>query len=1400
MRKVHFLRICITALAILLLPAFNVLAGQHQHRVVDDDDTVTLHGNTHPRVYTANPDGASDPSMPMERMVLTLALDADKDASLHETLAGQQDPSSPSYHAWLTPVEFGQRFGQSADNVAVVTAWLTGHGFIVEEVSPGNTSITFSGTVARVNRAFHTSIHNFNSGGKRYHANISDPLIPRALADLVSGVVSLHNFPRKPMNSGALAVASQASTPAFTNGSNHYLSPADFASIYNVNALYGAGVDGTGQSIAIVGRTRPATSNWSSFRSMMGLPANPAKVIINGADPGDVSSDEDGEANLDVEWSGAVAKNAQIIFVTSKSTSTDGVDLSAQYIVSNNIAPIMSISFGSCESAMGAAENAFYNNLWKQAAAQGITVFVSSGDSGSAGCEGGGNSRGSLAAVSGLASTPYNVAVGGTQFNEGTGSYWNSSNGSSAGTTYNSAKGYIPEASWNESANVTNGSGLWATGGGSSSLYPKPSWQAAPGVPNDSRRDVPDVSLSAASHDGYLAMTGNQLYSFGGTSASSPAFAGLMALVLQKTGQRQGNANLRFYQLASAQYGASGPAVFHDITAGNNSVPGVVGYSATGGYDLATGLGSVDAFALVNNWSLPVTYFVSGVISSGASALPGAAVSIGNVSATTGSDGSYSLADIAAGGCTITVSKAGYLTQTASLDVSSNISKLNYALPPQPTYAVSGTVRAGSSSGTLLAGASISVAGSTVLSNSAGAFSVAGIPAGTYAMSVSLPGYTSFVNVALTVAANQSVNVVLIPLSYTVSGTVRAGSSGGALLPGVTVALAGKTATTDGGGAYSVGGIPAGSYQMTVSLPGYASATSSVAVTANQTVNAVVVPINYTVSGVVKAASGAVLPNATVSLGGKTATTDAKGAFSFAGITVGTYTLSVALPGYTTFANAALPVNSDQAVSVTLTPLPPTYTVTGVVSSAFGTGVIPGAVVTIGPKSTVVPAGTTIYSISGLAAGVYATSVTNAGYLPYTGTVTITGSQNLNFVITPISYAIAGQVQANGAALAGATVSVAGKTATSDSNGSFSIANVLPGTYALSVAKAGYVTFTTASLSVAANQSLAITLNPVTYTVMGIVSSTSGSGLIPGALVTIGSRSATVAASGIYSVSGVSSGVNQVTVVCPGYLTYTGTATVSTVSTQSLNFTLTPVTYNITGLVQANGAPLAGATISLAGKTATSDSNGAFSIATVLPGTYAFGVTKAGYTAFSNASFAVAADQSLVVTLVQQSFSVNGVIKSANTGLALPGATITIAGKTVTAGADGTFSIAGVPGGNYPYTISGPAAAVPAYTVITGSLGVSGNVAGLQYLVYQPVYHLTGVVTGPGWSGLMVGATVTIGSKSTVVPASGIYMIDGLAPGSYPVSVTKTGYAPYSNSAVAVTAIQVLNFTMASLK
>ncbi|MGA8502307.1 MAG: S53 family peptidase [Candidatus Sulfotelmatobacter sp.] len=598
---------------------------------IDDDQRVTLRGNVHPLAQAQYDAGAVAPDFPMEHMLLTLLPDATQQDVLNQLIDAQNNPDSPYYHQWLTPEQYGERFGVSDSDAAQVVAWLQGHGMEVEELTVGHRSIIFSGTAAQVQSAFHTAIHTYKIGDEVHHANVNDPEIPAALVEVVGGVVSLHDF-----HSDAMHGMVRKPAPDFSSGGAYYLAPADFATIYDMNPLYQQSINGNGQSVAIVARSNINIADARQFRTFFGLPANDPQIIVNGTDPGIWSANEETEADLDVEWSGAVAKSATIKFVVSKSTnSSDGVDLSAQYIVNHNLAPVMSTSFGLCEASLGSSGNSFLNSLWQQAAAEGITVFVSSGDSGAAGCDSASASTATHGrAVNGLCSTPYSVCVGGTEFNDISNPtlYWSPSN---TPGTQASALSYIPEVVWNASGPDY---GLWASGGGASIVYAKPSWQAGTGVPADGKRDVPDVALSSAGHDGYLIYQNGELYVVGGTSAASPSFAGVMALVVENTAARQGNANVAFYSLASKQR-AGGAAVFHSITIGNNSVPGQAGFNATVGYDQATGLGSIDAAVLVNHWA-------------DATAAPAfhAAVSANSVSVTDGSNKSVTLNVTVSGG------------------------------------------------------------------------------------------------------------------------------------------------------------------------------------------------------------------------------------------------------------------------------------------------------------------------------------------------------------------------------------------------------------------------------------------------------------------------------------------------------------------------------------------------------------------------------------------------------------------------------------------------------------------------------------------------------------------------------------------------------------------------------
>ncbi len=633
--------LCFVSAGVLSSSAFAQLGGGPVHaritQPINEGQLAKLPGNVHPLARSEFDRGPAPPDLPMQRMLLVLTRSSRQQAALQNLLDQQHDRSSALYHQWLTPQQFGQQFGAAAQDVQTVTAWLQSHGFQIVRVSNGRSIIEFSGAAAQVQEAFHTEIHKYVVNGKTHWANSSDPEIPAALAGVVAGVATLNNFQKKPQLIRSPEVFQRS--PQFTGSDgSHALAPADYAIIYNINPLYNSGIDGAGTVIAVVGRTNINLSDIVSFRTAFGLPANPPQIVLNGPDPGDLGGDEESEAVLDSSWAGAVAPGATVKLVVSKSTNTsDGVDLSEEYIIDNNLGDVMTESFGDCEANYTAAEGAAISALAQQAAAQGITYMVAAGDSGAEGCDDPSSETTATGPVSVniLASTPYTVAVGGTQFNENgkNAAYWQSANASND----ESAISYIPEDVWNESCTTGhcttgNSPGLWASGGGASTLFPKPAWQTGvSGIPNDGARDVPDVALSAAGHDAYLLCldgsctpnkTGRISFDgYSGTSAATPSFAGVMALIVQKTGSRQGQANYVLYALAAneslsacnASNAAGLPAgtcIFNDVTAGNDAVPGESGYGTSAakyqagiGYDLATGLGSVNVTNLANNWN-----------------------------------------------------------------------------------------------------------------------------------------------------------------------------------------------------------------------------------------------------------------------------------------------------------------------------------------------------------------------------------------------------------------------------------------------------------------------------------------------------------------------------------------------------------------------------------------------------------------------------------------------------------------------------------------------------------------------------------------------------------------------------------------------------------------------------
>ncbi len=641
--------------AALLLTAFTPLA----HAAVQDrianaasgSSRVALPGTISGHAKHSVDLGPASGDLKLESLSLRFNMTQAQQADLTQLLAAQLNPSSPSYHQWLTPEQFGARFGLSSSDLAKVTAWLTGQGFTITSVARSSTFVTFSGSVALAQQAFGTTIHNVSLNGEQHISNLTDPTLPSAIAGVVNAVTGLNDFKPK-SRSRARTVGIDPSQPLFTQTvsgvTSHYIAPADFYTIYDFGPLTSASITGTGINIAVVGQTDLTLTSGidpsiAAFRTAAGLP--PINLVLKfagGQDPG-ISQPDIDEAHIDIEWSSAAASGATINYVY-------GFDVFANsltYAVDQKVAPIITSSYGDCEAGFGTAMLATYNQLLAQANAQGETVVSSSGDAGAADCDTDGLATEGLG-VDFPASSPYATAAGGTMFSGDVSTpaqYWNSTNASNGG----SALSYIPEQPWNETTPTGGLTAGGAGGGGASAYFSKPAWQVGTGVPNDGSRDLPDISLNAAAaHDGYLVCSqgdgtnepactsgfvgvNNAVNVFGGTSFVAPTFAGILALVEQKLG---GTPNVGIGNVGPVLYGfLNEPAyftngVFHDIITGNNSIPcvqgtpscpngGSIGFNASTGYDLASGIGSFDANQLVTGWSSVTPVGTGGTIGAG---------------------------------------------------------------------------------------------------------------------------------------------------------------------------------------------------------------------------------------------------------------------------------------------------------------------------------------------------------------------------------------------------------------------------------------------------------------------------------------------------------------------------------------------------------------------------------------------------------------------------------------------------------------------------------------------------------------------------------------------------------------------------------------------------------------
>jgi subtilase family serine protease len=702
---------------------------------INSSQTIALAKSLHPKAQPQYDLGVVEPSLKLSYVTLLMAPSASQQKALDQLLAQQQDRTSPNYHKWLTPQQFADRFGLSPNDLSKVTTWLKYQGFQILSTGGGRNSVIFSGTAAQAQNAFGTEIHNYSVNGEEHFANSTPLMIPSALNGIVRSVMGLHDFRPHPANgsrrSGAMGnVRANYYAASFKT---NFLAPGDIATIYDLGPLYSAStpIDGTGQKLAIVGQTDILLADINDFRSGFGLTPIPtgtggcttsaSGIIISpctttnlayvlvGTDPGTVSAGDIGEADLDVEWSGAVARNAQIIFVNAPSTA-GGVNDSLTDVIDPSVgtaplAPVVSMSYGICEAESGDMET-----LFQQGNAEGVTILNSSGDVGAATCDD--SPPGSTAtttpplpfkpAIGGLAvsypaSSPEVTAVGGTEISiaddTDPSSFWSTTIGADGGT----AQTYIPEIEWNDDVELaqlcqeepitfctvggspavpkwvpitsaaTAQEDIWLSigGGGASNCFtestggvcmagfPQPTWQKGLSVPSapPGVRYVPDVSLLASPNfPGYILCTPQNppttdtstcvsgipsaVDTFqsivGGTSVSSPVFAGIVTLMNQflngPSSPGLGNINPLLYTLAATPSNT----VFHTVTSGDNMVycqvgtptiqpaalqcpaGGVMGFSAsnfdtTTKYNLVTGLGSVDANNLAIAWKAFLT-------------------------------------------------------------------------------------------------------------------------------------------------------------------------------------------------------------------------------------------------------------------------------------------------------------------------------------------------------------------------------------------------------------------------------------------------------------------------------------------------------------------------------------------------------------------------------------------------------------------------------------------------------------------------------------------------------------------------------------------------------------------------------------------------------------------------
>ncbi|HEX4008270.1 MAG TPA: S53 family peptidase [Acidobacteriaceae bacterium] len=631
------------------LPVWAQTAQNRVTQAVTGESTFVLPGSVNPRVAAQFDVGRMNAGAPIDGITMSFALTGEQRAELDALVQAQQTPGSPEYHQWLTPATYANLFGLSSADIAKVAGWLTSQGFTIERVANSRTSITFSGTAGQVEAAFGTEMHRYTMEGETHFANATNVSVPPALAGVVLGIRNLDDFRPQPQvrfHRGATAGVTPRGDFTSSQSGAHFLTPDDVTTIYDMAGAYNSGDNGSGQTIAVLGQSQIAVADVEAFQSAAGLTVkDPTITLVPDTGTSAVAQGDEAESDLDLEYAGATGRGATIDFIYAGNNSNSSVYDAMQYAVENRIGTILSLSYGTCELDLSQSQYAQLDQIVEQGASQGQSLIVAAGDAGSTACwatPGMTTAQQETPSANYPASSAYATGLGGTEFPAadaaaGNTTYWQAASGSDV---LSSALSYIPEVVWNDdsaAAGKQDGAAdALASGGGGPSIFAsRPSWQTGvTGIATGKFRLTPDVSLdssavtagylyctsdhsawssgqAASCNSGFRDATSGYLTVAGGTSFATPIFAGMVSILNQKVSSSgEGVVAAALYPLAAN--GATYASAFHDIVMGTNactagstycSTAGKAEFSATAGYDEASGLGSVDFGNLMGVWT-----------------------------------------------------------------------------------------------------------------------------------------------------------------------------------------------------------------------------------------------------------------------------------------------------------------------------------------------------------------------------------------------------------------------------------------------------------------------------------------------------------------------------------------------------------------------------------------------------------------------------------------------------------------------------------------------------------------------------------------------------------------------------------------------------------------------------